>query len=234
VLDPEVRRELKRRVDQAVRARLPHLRRFDACSGCGSLHDAPNDGCVQCRRRERERREKAAQAALPSDRGRRDNGGMFGRRPSKPKPAPKPQPLPSALTAMRRDEFDQKPLGGYAGEQIVPRVDPPPQVAQPFVIEPPNWEQEARERAERGEDDVEPEPSRPPGSAVAEMMAAARERGELEEPRPLGPPVQPAGPFLRPRLPEPDWRQEQASREKQAAADRAAVELARQLLREGS
>jgi hypothetical protein len=127
---------------------------------------------------------------------------------------------------LARAEFDDRPWG-IAGEMLpAPRHEPVPTVAQPFQPPPPDWEEEARLRRERGEV-VEPQPSRPLGGAVSEMMAAAQERGELEEPRALGPPVLPLPPLRRPVLPEPNWREEERERarlEREAAGEPALAE----------
>ena len=66
---------------------------------------------------------------------------MFDRRPRKPPPPPEShQPL-DALAAMKRSEFLEQPLGGFAGETIVPRQDEPPPIHTPraVVIPPPPW-----------------------------------------------------------------------------------------------
>jgi hypothetical protein len=63
------------------------------------------------------------------------------RRPRKSPPTPEShQPL-DALAAMKRSEFLEQPLGGFAGEMAIPRVDEPPplQGAQPIQFPPPPW-----------------------------------------------------------------------------------------------
>jgi hypothetical protein len=123
---------------------------------------------------------------------------------SRPKPKPKPN---AALELMGRD-YD--PPYGSTGAWTVPRPpEPQPIVTPRFQVPPVDWELEAAERRERGE---EPASSGAPGpSAVEAMMHQARERGELEEPPPLGPPVE-GEPLRRPVVPEVDWRLEEFER----------------------
>jgi hypothetical protein len=111
-------------------------------------------------------------------------------------------------------KFEAMPYGGFAGEMLLSPPAAPPAAPAPagLVIEPPDWAAEERERRERGLSQNVAEPARPLGGAVSEMMAAAQERGELEEPRALGPAVLPLPPLRRPVLPEPDWRAEERER----------------------
>jgi hypothetical protein len=132
-----------------------------------------------------------------------------------PPPQPKPERrVPASIALLARAKFDDMPLGGFAGEML--RPDPTPTIVTPsFQPPPPDWEAEERERREHGGSLAEPVASDPDVTAVEQMMSAAAERGELDEPRPLGPPVPPGGPYLPPPIPEPDWRQEEREREAQ-------------------
>jgi hypothetical protein len=121
-----------------------------------------------------------------------------------------PPPRVPAGIALMASSFEDRPFGSY-GVKSVPRNDPPlPPPAQPFVIPPPDWEAEERERAEAGEGPGKVPPSNS-ASAVESMMASAAERGELEEPRAPGPP-ETSEPLHRPVIPEPDWRAEEKAR----------------------
>jgi hypothetical protein len=77
-------------------------------------------------------------------------------------------------------------------------------------VPPPNWEQERRAR------DVEPEPT-PQVSAHEAMMLAALERGEIDEPPPLGPPARDFVPLVPVPIPEADWREEERLRDRWSA-----------------
>jgi hypothetical protein len=106
---------------------------------------------------------------------------------------------------------------GIAGEVITSnRVDPLPPAPQPFSPPPPDWEEEARLRAERG--DVEPE-ARP--GALAELKADE----EREPPAFMrGPPLV-LPPLERPVFDPPDWRDEELERERQRTAGVEAEQL---------
>jgi hypothetical protein len=138
---------------------------------------------------------------------------IYERRLPLPKPPKEPEPFPAALTVI-----DYDPPFGSAGEYIVSRPEPAlPPPPQPFKPPPPDWLEEERLRAERDRDAPEPEPR--PASAVEAMYAVAQERGELDEPRPRGPPVTYA-PLIRPVIPEPDWREEERAAKLAAEIDR--------------
>jgi hypothetical protein len=109
---------------------------------------------------------------------------------------------------MLAGEYDTKPFGSH-GELIVARPVPRPAPSQPFVIPPPNWAAEERERRQRDAGQPEP-PQQPQVPAVERMMAAALERDEIDEPPPLGPAVH-SQPLTRPVFPEPDWNTEEAA-----------------------
>src|SRR5262245_15008510 len=119
-----------------------------------------------------------------------------------------------ALDLMAAERSDM-PRGGYAGATL-PASAPRPTPPAPLVIEPPDWTAEARRRAER--DAAEPEPG-PQFTPVESMLAAAAERGELEELPAPAPPVvyEPLRRFV---PPEPDWRAEEAERDRPRRAER--------------
>lgn len=108
----------------------------------------------------------------------RNNGAMFY--PRRPRRAEKkPAPMPAAL-AMLGADFD--PPFGSTGEMTMPRREPPRVAREPFHIEP--WPEEERLRAMQATAPVEPEPL----TAHEAMIAQTREREELEELPPPGPP----------------------------------------------
>ena len=124
-------------------------------------------------------------------------------------------PLPSALAAMRADEFHDLPYG-TRGELAAPRPDaqPAPPAPQPLVIEPCDWERELNERGL----DPSAEGSKPEPDALAEVM-------DTFDPPPLsGPPLQYA-PLVPPAIPSVDWRQEEVERQRRASAERREAEL---------
>jgi hypothetical protein len=145
------------------------------------------------------------------------------RRPVK-KPPPEPTPVPAAIAMLAAERADM-PFGAV-GEFLSRRDEPaPPPPPAPFVIEP--WTTEERVAAMAA---PEPEP-RPLDDALAELK---RNAGDDDWPEPPGPPIPPSLPLERFVPPPPDWRAEEREREKVEASERATLELARQLQREGS
>lgn len=146
-------------------------------------------------------------------------------------PYPRPRepqtsaPVPAAVAMLGRQWADEQEFGTH-GAWIQQRDEPPPPApGRPgLLIEPADWAAEERERAERGEQPVEPEPSVPP--AITGVIPY--------NPEPFGVASRDFVPLTQPVFDPPDWRADEREREKQAAADRAALELARQLQREGS
>jgi hypothetical protein len=102
-------------------------------------------------------------------------------------------------------EFHDRPFGSR-GEMLAPPPSaPPPPAPQAFVIPPPDWAAEERERDAANRSRVS-DSEGPQMSAIEKMMADALERGEIDEPAPLGPPVQ-VQPLQRFVPPEPDWNE---------------------------
>jgi hypothetical protein len=133
------------------------------------------------------------------------------RRTQPPKPSPASLGA-QALAELQRAEFDAKPWGA-CGELLAGGLGQPqpPPAPVPFVIPPPDWSAELRERRERG-DDAEPE-QQPP--AIVAMRGA-----EYDPPAPGPPEV--SAPLQRFQFPDVDWQAELRERERQAARERAA------------
>jgi hypothetical protein len=119
-------------------------------------------------------------------------------------------------------EFHDRPFGSH-GEMLVPPVEPAPPAPQPFVI--PEWPEEERRRAAQGA--VEPQTTE---TAIERMMREALERGEIDEPAPLGPPLEQHQALQRFVPPEADW--EQVERDAIRENQRVERERARHLLNE--
>jgi len=123
----------------------------------------------------------------------------------------KPAPVApvSATTARLLDEFHDQPFGGWAGERLPAEpLTPAPAPPQPVVIEPPPWAGREGDLAS-----IEPSPT-PRVDALAELRA-----DELDElPAPPGPPMV-YEPLHRPVFPPPDWRAEEAERQRVRAAE---------------
>lgn len=102
------------------------------------------------------------------------------------------------------------PFGGWGGERL-PVGQAAPAPPQPLVIERPPWagEMGAGAFAER------PAPVAARLDAVAVMRA---QDGETSSPEPPGSQVV-LEPLIRPLPPPPDWRAEEAERERQRAAE---------------
>ena len=132
---------------------------------------------------------------------------MYGR------PKPKPLvPVPPGAAVMAA-EFADLPFGGHAGEWLsggqAATAPPPP---QPLVIEPPPWAAE-----ETGP--LVPLASPATGEERPDALAMMRaEDAETSWPEPAGPPVV-GEPLIRPMPPPPDWRAEEAERERHRAAE---------------
>lgn len=144
----------------------------------------------------------------------------------RPRPAPKrPALAPPTLPGMV-DEFRERPyLGASYGEMLPTPTIEPAAPSVPLRIEP--WPEHERRAAMR---DAEPEPP-PSESAIAAMMRAARENGELPEPPPIGPAVQYA-PVPKVVIPEPDWEHEQKLAVRRISQEK--LEQARQLVAEAA
>jgi hypothetical protein len=181
----------------------------------------------------------------PRDRSRAHNGSMRLRRkrPQTEAPPPRPRPrihggppvrtfaggtapaasttptlVPAGISMLAAAGFDDTPHGSFGELLPVPGNDLATRSSAPLEIPAPNWELEAAERRERGEEPSAGDESSLPGvSAVEAMLALAEARGELEEPRPIGSPLRYV-PLQRPRIPEPDWREEERQRAEEGEA----------------
>jgi hypothetical protein len=115
-----------------------------------------------------------------------------------------------AFSELRRAEFAETPLGGFAGELITPRADPPPVPPQPLYIQPADWAAEARGR--------EPDREHAPRLGPVDAMLAA------EAPEPPAPVLDPPvvdQPLRRFEIPPVDWREVEAERDRERVeADR--------------
>jgi hypothetical protein len=113
--------------------------------------------------------------------------------------------------------FHDRPYGSFGEMLPMPNMEPPAPARQPFTIPPADWEQEERERQEREIHLAQEQQV----TAIEKMMADALERGEIDEPAPLGPAVH-YEPLRRLTFEEPDWRTEElehARREEHALAE---------------
>jgi hypothetical protein len=63
----------------------------------------------------------------------------------------------AGLLELLARERDERPMGGWAGEQATPHFEPPPPLPPPFEIPKPDWEAEERERRERDGEKAERE-----------------------------------------------------------------------------
>jgi hypothetical protein len=134
-------------------------------------------------------------------------GEMYGR----PKPKPPARVPPGA--AVTAAEFAELPFGGHAGEWLSGgQAAPAPMPPQPLVIEPPPWATD-----ETGPVVPLAAPASVSGAQPTALEAMRAEDGETSWPEP-GPPVV-LEPLIRPLPPPPDWRAEEAERERLRAAE---------------
>lgn len=104
------------------------------------------------------------------------------------------------------ENFEDTPLGGYAGESLPDAPAPPAQAApEPLQIEPPPW------AGQDGKLDLGPLPG-PPAEKIDALSAMKLAGGDYEEPDGLVMAAPPLEPLRRPEFPAPDWRAEEADR----------------------
>jgi hypothetical protein len=121
-----------------------------------------------------------------------------------PRQSAPPPRVPAGIAILARASFEDRPFGSH-GEWL---PSPPPQAQAPArpVIPPPDWSDEPASPVNVPGTLTGPRQPVEPGAAVEEMMRAARERGELEEPRAPGP-IEESTPLIRPVFPKPNWRE---------------------------
>jgi hypothetical protein len=130
---------------------------------------------------------------------------MYGR----PKPTPPARVPPGAAVTAR--EFAELPWGGHAGEFLGGHAAPAPPPPTPLQIEPPPWAGE-----ETGPLVPLTSPAAAPQPTALEVMRA--EDGSVEWAPLPGPPME-CEPLVRPLPPPPDWRAEEAERDRVRAAE---------------
>jgi hypothetical protein len=116
-------------------------------------------------------------------------------------------------------EFAELPFGGHAGEWLSGgRATPAPPLPQPLVIEPPPWAgQEADPLVRAPVSEQRPD-------ALSVMRAWDDDADRWPDPTVS---VEVVAPLVRPLPPPPDWRAEEAERQRQRAAEaQAALEPA--------
>lgn len=118
-----------------------------------------------------------------------------------------------------RDEFNSKPLGGYAGEMLPkPPPGPPQPAVRSLVIPPADWKNEP------GVSLVPPEPPKP-------LLRPAIPPPPWKAGREYGLPAPPLPKLERPLPPPPDWRLEEAKAKDLERKERAKRERYERLLR---
>jgi hypothetical protein len=109
-----------------------------------------------------------------------------------------------ALAEMKKSEFQDLPLGGFAGEVIVASATPAPQLPPKPAIPPPPWAgREAELLASLPDEADEPELT---------ALEAMKLNDDGYEPEPWQPPPPPTQPLLPLEIPPADWRAEEVAR----------------------